>query len=287
MPPTRAFLALLAALLAPPAARAHESFLPLHHQTERHAHRGAGLAARPLSGEAAPWTEERFAFTAGGRLTRYAAPGGGARLWETNASLEYFLLPWLVVGGDLSYGWYESRRERAAGWLAPHAHVDLHLPLGPHWEVVAGLDAGFPGADAALAPDDWEWAPHVELRHDRQAWYAEAGVSATFVVAERQPAPTAATPEAPGIIGPEGNRELQYYGAFGLRLLAERLTLEARFFGARNLSRDTPHRHYLRAGASAAWALGPRTELAAEGSLPVTAAERNQWQASLGLRLGF
>ena len=89
--------------------------------------------------------------------------------------------PWLHVGGDVSYGWFDYQETSDDGWLTPHLHADIHLPLGRGWELIAGLEAGLPEGDETLTGRHWEWAPHLELRYDQPRGFLEAGASYAFI----------------------------------------------------------------------------------------------------------
>jgi hypothetical protein len=303
--PCRSLLLLTA--FSPLVSSAHESFLPLHHHSSSHEHTAhAGIHThREPDGKhvhehsATALTEERFAFAAGARFTRYSVPDAKAQLWETGVGIDFAVRPWLHVGGDIAYGWFESGRTKVDGWLSPHAHLDLHLPVGGAWEVVAGLDVGLPFGDEALVGEHWEWAPHVELRYDRGGWYAEAEASLAFIKEKGEHDHHAEeegdthegehehSMDVPEIVEPHGERELRYGLAAGVRLLDRRLTLESRLTGIHILAGETPEDDYLRTGVRVSWAFDHRWLLSAEGTVPITDAERNQWQASVGLRVGF
>ncbi|HEX8295551.1 MAG TPA: hypothetical protein VF593_04585 [Chthoniobacteraceae bacterium] len=327
----------LAVAFIPNFGRAHESFLPLHHHSSSHTHSIGGEEAHSHAHEGGKdvrshsphsTAEHRFAFAAGGRFTRYSLEGEKAHLWETGVGFDYAVLPWLHLGGDVSYGWFDSDAGRAAGLLAPHAHVDFHIPIAPAWEVIAGFEVGFPGGEEALVGKHWELAPHVELRYDRGGWFAEAGARLVFVTGEdnhehehaaHEHAEEAGETEEHGeeeehhgeeeahgeeehheagathvhaadfheTVEPHGERELQYSVGVGVRLLQKRLTLETQLTGVRVLAGETPADDYLRAGVRGSWALTERVLLTTEGSIPITDAERNQWQTSMGVRVSF
>jgi hypothetical protein len=304
-------------LIAPLASWAHESFLPLHeHGPHRHSHAAHEHHDHTRDGKQAHAHDEveesRWAIATGARYTRYSLDSGSAHLWETGLGADFAILPWLHLGGDVSYGWFNSDESNSSGLLVPHAHLDIHLPLAGHWEVVTGLEVGFPGGDEELVGRHWEWAPHVEIRHDRETWFVAAGASFVIISGENHEhhahEESEEHHEEEGhdheeesehedhgeealdihrIVDPHGERELQYYGAFGVRLLDQRLTVETRLSGVHVTSGDTDDRNYLRAGLRASWMLNERLTLTTEGSVPITDAERNQWQVSFGMRVAF
>lgn len=310
---TRSLVPLLAILVAPALSSAHESFLPLHHHSGSHEHAGHEHAAHDHAHEApdgkgghlhepAPaFTEERFAIATGGRYTRYdLGAGEHGHLWEAGLGIDYAVTPWLHLGGDFAYGWYDSDDGRADGWMTPHAHLDFHIPIRGAWEIIVGLEVGFPGGDEALVGDHWEWAPHLELRYDPGQWFAEAGASLSFIVGEKDHAHDhdehahegeahdhGDTADFHEIVDPHGERELDYYGTLGVRLLDRRLTLAGRIAGVHVLAGETPADDYLRAGLRVSYQVTEKVLLSTEASLPITDAERNQWQISAALRVGF
>lgn len=297
----------LAACVAPVALSAHESFLPLYHHSGRHEHGGPIHEAEPhpeTSGKeshvhhAAAHTEERFALATGAHFTRYATGGDDAHLWELGLGVDYAIVPWLHVGGEASYGWFDSAEGSDEGWLVPSAHLDLHLPLGGAWEIVAGLEIGFPGGEESLVGDHWEWIPHLEVRFDPGSWFVEAGGSLAMASGETEhDEHDADEHEAAGehddatdfheIVDPHGEREFHYFGVAGIRLLSRRLTLESQVSGVHVLSDDTAADNYLRAGVRVSYEMNERMVVSAGGSVPITDAERNQWEASAGLRFSF
>lgn len=309
MLPTRFFAPLFAALLAPTLSTAHESFLPLHHHSGSHGHARHEHAAHSHDEpdgkgghihKTPAFTEERFAIATGGRYTRYSLDEGDGHLWETGLGIDYAVTSWLHIGGDVSYGWYDSSAGRADGWMTPHAHLDYHIPLRGAWEVIVGLEVGFPGGDEALVGDHWEWAPHLEVRYDPGQWFAEIGATLAFIVGEEDHAHDheghahegeahdhGDTADFHEIVDPHGERELDYYGTLGVRLLDRRLTLAGRLAGVHVLAGETPADDYLRAGLRVSYQITDKVLLTTEGSLPITDAERNQWQVSVGLRVGF
>ena len=306
MLPIRSFFPLLVILVAPALSPAHESFLPLHHHTGSHQHAGHDHASEAPDGKvdhlhepASPFTEERFAIATGGRYTRYAlGEDGPGHLWETGLGIDYAVTPWFHLGGDVSYGWYDSAVGRADGWMKPHAHLDFHIPIRSAWEIIVGLEVGFPGGDEALVGSHWEWAPHLELRYDPGQWFAEAGASLSFIVGDKdndhEGEAHAGAAHDHGdavdfheIVEPHGERELDYYGTLGVRLLDRRLTLAGRLAGVHVLVGETPADDYLRAGLRVSYQLTGKVLLTTEASLPITDAERNQWQISAALRVGF
>ena len=311
--PLRSFTPLIAVLVVPTLSPAHESFLPLHHHSGSHQHSGHDHAAHDhahdepdgkgghLHEPGPAFTEERFAIATGGRYTRYdLGAGEHGHLWETGLGIDYAVTPWLHVGGDVTYGWYDSPTGRADGWMTPHAHLDFHIPIRSAWEVIVGLEVGFPGGDEALVGDHWEWAPHLELRYDPGQWFAEAGVSLSYIVGEKdhhhdhegeahegEAHDHGDTADFHEIVDPHAERELDYYGALGVRLLDRRLTLAGRLAGVHVLAGETPSDDYLRAGLRVSYQITEKVLLTTESSLPITDAERNQWQISAALRVGF
>ena len=300
------------------SSNAHEGFLPLHeHSAHRHAHHDHSAeehAAHDGKGHKhvhTPHQESRWAVATGVRYTKYAAPGIRGSLWETGLGLDYTVLPWLHIGGDVSYGWFSSPEGDADGWLIPHFHADVHLPLGGKWEVVTGLEIGFPAGEENLTGDHWEWAPHVELRRDAGPWYVAAGAS--FAIssgdshdhddhaqegheehehdhedeAHDHAAHQGHTGDFHEIVDPHGERELRYYAAFGVRVFDEKVTLESRLSGVHVTSDDTEFRNYLRGGLRVNWQIRENLTFSTEGSVPLTNAERNDWQASAALRVAF
>lgn len=290
---------------AAPIAWSHESFLPLHeHGTQTHEHHGHAHQAHVPDGKSTAHVHHeehsRWAVATGLRYTRYSLEDGRALLWETGLGFDYAVLPWLHLGGDVSYGWFDSKGGSADGWLVPHAHVDFHLPLGSNWEAVVGLGVGFPGGEAALVGDHWSWEPHLELRYDRRAWFFATGVNFTIISGETHDEHEHEHGDEEEvhehdheerdfheIVDPHGQRELRYYGAFGVRMFDERLALEARLTGVHITSGTEDNRNYLRGGIRASWRLTERVSIYAEGNVPLTDAQRNDWQSSAALRIAF
>jgi hypothetical protein len=228
--------------------------------------------------------------------------------------VEYNPSPWLHFGAEVSYGWFESDEGNADGLMVPHAHVDFHLPFGGAWEVLAGFDVGFPGGDETLVGDHWEFTPSVEIRYNREIWFAAAGTSFVFTEGDghdhgadghehgdeedadheedgdhEQDESDSSNGETSfeDVVDPHGSRELHYFTAFGVRVLDERLELESRLSGIHVTSGDTPDRNYVRAGLRASWKFDERWAISAQASMPLTEARRNEWQASLAVRVGF
>lgn len=305
----RSIVALVSAVALAPTLSAHESFLPMHafhlHQKETHAHdpadgKSAQDHAHAHDGEAS----SRFQVATGARYTRLSLNGERADLWESTVGVEFSVTSWLHLGGELSYGWFNSDEGGADGLMVPHAHADLHFPLGGSWEVLAGFDVGFPGGDEALVGDHWEFTPSVELRYDQHTWFGAVGTSFAFTEGDDQHDHEHEHDEAGDehdehshdehgeadfheIVDPHGSRELHYFAAFGVRVLDESLELESRLSGIHVTSGDTEDRNYVRAGLRAAWKIDDRWTVSAQASLPITEARRNEWQASLAVRVGF
>lgn len=324
-------LLLLATALAGSASalRAHEAFLPLHEHYPSvghgHAHshgaphERAATEGKHMRIEPAPEPgEHRFTFASGLRYTRLSVEGERAELWETAAGFDFAVLPWLHLGGEATYGWFDSEAGSADGWMSPSAHADLHLPIGGNWELIAGFGVGFPGGEEALVGEHWLWEPHLELRYDRGAWFVAAGVGLAILTGsghqheeaeahaehaeeegeaheegeEAHAEEAHAHSHASGgdfheIVDPHGERELEYYGAAGVRLLDQRLTLEGRLSGVRVLQGETPARDFLRIGARTALRLGKDVTLSAGGSVPITDARRSEWQAFISAGVAF
>ena len=300
-------------------AEAHETFLPLHeHNPASHSHTlTASHDHEAFHGKEtiihASHAASRLSVAAGARYTRFSIDGSGADLWETGFGFDFAATPWLHVGGDVSYGWFDSKLGDSSGWLVPHAHIDVHIPIRDHWEILVGARIGFPGGDEALVGNHWEWEPHAELTYDRGNWFARAGVGLVFVTGddhadhgeaegelhgEDQHDETehahgeseeshGSSPDFHEIIHPHGERELNYYGAFGVRMLDQRLTVEARLAGVHVLSNDTAERNYLRAGLLGSWQFAEDLSVAAQFSMPISDAERNDMQVAVGVRVAF
>jgi hypothetical protein len=321
----RVSILLLGISFVPAALFSHESFLPLHeHGEHRHAHgesTHAGHTHAHPDGKAhhhlhlEETAEGRWAVAAGVRYTRYTSEHAHGSLWETGLGADFAVLPWLHLGGDLSYGWFDGPSAKADGWLTPHAHLDVHLPVSGRFEVIAGLEIGFPFADEDLAGEHWEWVPHVELRYDAGPWYAAAGVDFAFTdvahehhadESEEEPAKehenesvahdeghveehdhSEHTGHLHEIVDPHGERELRYHAAFGVRLIDQKMTAELRFSGVHVISDDTDARNYLRGGLRLTWRVSEAISLSTEGNIPIGHAERNDWQASAAVRVGF
>ena len=314
---------LLGISVVPGALWAHEGFLPLHeHGEHRHTHRDSvhgedahvhGDGKEHKHVHMKEEAESRWAVATGVRYTRYVSEHARGSLWEAGLGADFAVTPWLHLGGDFSYGWFDGVDGQADGWLTPHAHLDVHLPVSENFEVIAGLEVGFPFADEELTGEHWEWVPHLEVRYDAGAWYAAAGVDFAFSdvghgehfhegeeenggdneQAEEehdegehldQPGHEAHLHE---IVDPHGERELRYHAAFGVRMMEERMTAEVRFSGVHVISDDTEARNYLRGGLRLTWRLSEAVSFSAEGNIPIGHAERNDWQASAAVRVGF
>jgi hypothetical protein len=265
--------------------------------------------------------QQRWAVGTGVRYTQYSFEDERAHLWEAGLGLSYRATPWLNVGAEISYGWFDSDEGRSSGVMLPHFFADVHLPVAKNWEAVVSMGAATPGGDEGLVGDHWELTPGIALRHDRRGWFAEAGANLVFVLggtdhnhegegdadhdsheeeeqgeeedheAEDGHGHVEEHGHAPGdfheVVDPHGECEVNYYATFGVRLLDERLTLEGRFHGVHVISGETPDRDYLRAGARAIYRLKENWAIRTEASVPITDARRNQWQASLSLQVSF
>lgn len=168
------------------AAHGHEGFLPLHtHQLHRHDHGHDHSHEHDddhsKHGAHIEHPETRFSFATGVRYTEYDLDSGDGNLWESGAGFSFAATPWLYLGGEFSYGWFSSKEGDAEGWLRPSAHIDFHAPLGGNWELIAGLEVGFPAGDDDLTGDEWEWMPHLEIRYDAGPWFVEVGASYLIV----------------------------------------------------------------------------------------------------------
>ena len=311
----RCIIPLIAVLLVAIEAVAHEGFLPLHHHSGIHEHGGHAHGHELHSDRSAKHgdthigpalTEQRFALASGARFTRYSIDGKDAHLWEVGVGVDYAVVPWLHLGGDFSHGWFDSEDGSADGWLTPHAHLDFHIPLGGAWEVLAGFEVGFPGGEEALVGDHWEWAPHVEVRYDPGNWYAQASASLVLVAGEEHDHAERGTEHSSEaadqehseeahtrtddfheVVDPHGERELRYSLAAGVRLLESRLSLESQLSAVHVLSGESPADNYVRAGVRASFTLHKQFIVTAGASVPISDAERNQWQASMGIRVSF
>jgi hypothetical protein len=261
--------------------------------------------------------DHRWTVASGVRYTRYNLSSGKADLWEVGFGADYQILPWLHIGGEFGYGWFDSREGSAEGWLTPYFHLDAHIPLAGNWELIAGLGVGFPGGEKNLVGDHWTWEPHLELRYDRGPWYVAAGVGLAFIEGDNHEDHDhdsheeeehedghadheegahdehaehdhhAHSGDFHEIVDPHGDREFHYYGAFGVRLLEERVSVEARLVGVHVISGESPADNYLRAGLRTSWNITDRFALSAEGNVPITSTERNDWQTSLSFRFQF
>lgn len=330
--PQRLLLAsILAILPATWSLHAHESFLPLHdfhlHQSHEH-HEHHEHAEGKTAHDHDHTLTHRLEIASGVRYTRHSLHGEAAHLWETTVGFEYSATSWLHMGADVSYGWFDSDEGSADGLMVPHAHIDIHLPLGGSWELLASFGVGFPGGEENLVGDHWEFTPGIELRYDRHTWFASAGASFVFVEGghhhhhdhhasdadesheehdehgeEHDAHEEPDHDEYPAhhdhahaghaendfheIVDPHGSRELHYHVAFGVRPFDERLELESRLSAVHVTSGDTEDRNYLRAGLRASWKIDDRWIVSTQGSVPITDARRNEWQASLAVRVDF
>lgn len=335
-PPLRILSVLIAGALAPLGVNAHESFLLWHdhrfhlhgeevpgheHEPHDHAHIDAkGDGKLELEGH----EEQRWAIGTGVRYTRLSLEGERAHFWETGLGISYQATPWLHVGAEIGYGWFDSHEGRSSGWLIPHFFTEVHLPLSETWEVALGGEVGVVGGDEGLVGDHWELAPSVTLRYDRGRWYAEAGARFVFILGGEdhdhgEEDGSAGHPEeeaehgheagehghdeheghayaaghahAPGdfhdVVDPHGERELHYHVALGVRFLDERLTLEGRFHGVHVTSGHTIDRNFLRAGLRASYAINDNWSVRTEASVPVGDARRYQFQTSVSLQVSF
>jgi hypothetical protein len=274
----------------------HDFHLHQSHDHSHHADEG-----KTHTHDSAP--ETRFKFATGARYTRLSLENAAAHLWESTVGAEYMIAPWLHFGGEIAYGWFDSIEGGADGFMVPHLHIDTHLPLGGSWELLAGFDVGFPGGKEVLVGRLWEFTPSVELRYERERWFAAAGGSFVFVEGEDAHddgdeevefgdgedghSDHDGAPDFHEIVDPHGERELYYHAAFGVRAFDERVELESRLSGIHIVSGETPDRNYIRGGLRASWKLDERWVVRAEASMPLTNARRNEWQASLAVRVGF
>src|SRR5688500_3955899 len=98
------------------SARAHDAFLPLHeHNPAAHAHSHGSSHAnhdhaqspdgKHLHLHDAP-TAPRWVVATGTQYTRFSLEGARAEFWEAGLGFEFVALPWLHMGGDVSYGWF-------------------------------------------------------------------------------------------------------------------------------------------------------------------------------------
>lgn len=327
---------LIVAVLLPAGAQAHESFLLWHdhhlhseeHGTEEavhtHAHGHEEHEAKEQRDvELDIHAESRWAVGTGLRYTRLSWEGAPADFWETGVGISFAVTPWLHVGGEASYGWFDSSEGGSGGWLMPHFHVEVEFPLAEGLEVSLGTELGIPGGDEGLVGEHWELAPGLTVHYERGWWFAEAGASFFFVNGgdhhdhhgsegeedhdheEKEPLGEAEDGDdeehhhgeahehghEPGdfhdVVDPHGARELHYQAAFGVRLLDERLTLEGRFHGVHVTSNDTPARDYLRAGLRASYVITENWAVRTEASVPISDARRNQWQTSVSVQVSF
>lgn len=297
---------------APGILLGHEGFLPLHeHSEHRHAesvHRShdtqVGQVLSAGDGKQHPvhldhQTESRWAVASGFRYTRYASTEARGSLWTAGVGADFALLPWLHLGADGAYGWFDGDQGRAEGWLTPHLHLDVHVPLARNFEIIAGLEVGLPIADASLAGDHWEWAPHVELRYDLGKWYAVAGIDFAFTDGAHQHGEEDHEgehdleehgehgAELHEVVDPHGKRELRYHAAFGARFRDEALTAEARLTGIHVFSNDTDLQNYVRGSLRLTWRWSGRVSFSVEGNVPIGHGERNDWEASGAVRVRF
>ena len=322
-------LGLAAAALVPVSdAGAHESFLLWHgHRHAAHAghdhhadHAGHDHGKKEVLHEEA---EGRWTIGSGVRYTRYSLHDERAELWESGVGVAYRVTPWLEVGAEATYGWFSSQEGGTGGWMLPHFHVDVHIPVAEHLELVIGGGTGIPGGDEGLVGDHWEFVPHLALRYDTGKWFAEAGASYAFISGHdhdhssheeeshheehdheeghgedgheetharhdsRQHRDEHSAGDFHEIVDPHGEQELQYHLSAGVRLLDERLTVEGRFSGVHVTRGYTPDRDYLRGGLRATWAMNDNWRIRAEASVPITEARRNHFQGSLSVQVGF
>ncbi|MHA3770999.1 hypothetical protein ACXR0O_05610 [Verrucomicrobiota bacterium sgz303538] len=312
---------LIVAVLLPAGAHAHESFLIWHdhhlhlddHGTEEAEHSHVHVheehdAKDHRDVEFDVHAESRWTVGTGLRYTRLSFEGEPADFWEIGVGISFAATPWLHVGGEASYGWFDSSEGSSGGWLMPHFHAEVEFPLAKGLEVSFGAELGIPGGDEGLVGEHWELAPSIAVHYERGRWFAEAGASFFFVNGEDHHDHHGSEGEEghhdehthgeehehghePGdfhdVVDPHGARELHYHAAFGIRLLDERLTLEGRFHGVHVVSNDTPDRDYLRAGLRTSYSITENWAVRTEASVPISDARRNQWQTSVSLQVSF
>jgi hypothetical protein len=184
------------------------------------------------------------------------------------------------------------------------ALVGEHWELAPHLEVRYDAGAWFVDADAKLVfvfeegdhhqhggsdhheheAEEDESGPHEHAAEPHDEEHEEETHTDTHdhhLHAHEHPE------DFHHLVEPHGESELQYSLAAGVRVFDRKLTLESRLAGVRVLAGETAAQNYVRGGFRASWALNERVLLIGEASMPVTDAERNQWQTSIAMRVSF